>query len=367
VTLALRAAAVLLALSAPALAGTANLRLKSFDGFELDASATVPPGVSDAEVKRVVVFLHGSGAQDMDEDLSSISAPGTKNLFYVDISNALIGKGFATVRYNKRSFEMQRRVKADPSFVESEAYKRYGRKPLSSLVEDARHFVRWAHERFPNARVYLLGHGEGTNVALQEANDDPLVSGVALIGFFAQSLDTALVEQAVYRNAADFDALDKNGDGELDESELAGDGVLQTLLRRQMAILDLNRDGKLQRSEFMAGNYAVFLTDDPATHLREYRIEQAAYPRPAEIVRKAKFQVSFFQGEWDNQNPSYAAKAVQLMNTVKWRNQNLSFHFFPGLGHALDHRDSFRDLVFRPIDPSALNAMASELDASWRH
>ena len=361
-----RAVAILLALSASASAGTTSLRVKSFDGFELDASATVPPGLADAEVKRVVVFIHGSGEQDMDEDLSAISAPGTKNLFFVDISNALVGKGFAAVRYNKRSLEMKRRAKADAAFVESEAYKRYGRKPLSSLVEDARHFVLWAHEHFPNARMYLLGHGEGTYVALQEANDDPLVSGVALIGFFAQTLDTALVEQAVYRNAADFDALDKNGDGALDESELAGDGALQTLLRRQLPILDLNQDGKIQRSEFMAGNYASFLTDDPATHLREYRIEQAAYPRPAEIVQKAKFQISFFQGEWDNQNPAYSAKAVQLMNMVKWQNPNLSFHFFPKLGHALDRRRSYRDLVFRPIDPAALSALAAELDASWR-
>ncbi len=37
----------------------------------------------------------------MDEDLSSVSAPG-KNLFFVDVSNALIAKGFAAVRYNKR-------------------------------------------------------------------------------------------------------------------------------------------------------------------------------------------------------------------------------------------------------------------------
>jgi pimeloyl-ACP methyl ester carboxylesterase len=360
------AVALFLAFAARAIAGTTDLRAKSYDGFEIDASATVPPGLSDTEVKRVVVFLHGSGPQDMDEDLSSASKPGTKNLFFVDVSNALVGKGFATVRYNKRSFEMGRRLKADPAFAESETYKSFYRKPLTGLISDARFFARWAHLRFPNARVYFLGHSEGTYIALQEAKDDPLVSGVAIIGFFANSLDTALVEQAVYRNAADFDALDKNGDGVLDESELAGDGVLQKLLRSQMAILDQNHDGKLQRSEFMAGNFANFVIDDPGSHIREYRIEQAALPRPGEIIRDAPFQISFFQGEWDNQTPSYAAKAVELLNTLRWHRPNLSFHFFPGLGHALDRRDSYRDIVFRRIDPAALNALASELDASWR-
>jgi pimeloyl-ACP methyl ester carboxylesterase len=237
---------------------------------------------------------------------------------------------------------------------------------VSTLISDARFFVQWAHQRFPNARLYLLGHSEGTYIALQEAKDDPLISGVAMIGFFAQSLDTALVEQVVYRNAADFDALDKDGDGSLDEAELAGDSSLQKTLRSQMAILDLNEDGKLQRSEFMAGNYANFLVDDPASHIREYRIEQAALPRPAEIIAKARFKISFFQGEWDNQTPSYAAKAVQLMNNIKWQKPELKFHFFPGLGHALDRRSSNQDIVFRPIDREALNTLASELDASWR-
>ncbi len=360
------AAAAMFIVSAPASAVSASLRVKSFDGFELDASATVPPGMKDAEVKRVVVFLHGSGPQDMDEDLSAASEPGTKNLFFVDISNALVAKGFATVRYNKRGFEMARLIKADPAFVKSEAYKRYGRKPLSALIADARFFVQWSHQRFPNARVYFLGHSEGTYIALQEAKDDPLVAGVALIGFFAQSLDTAIVEQVVYRNAADFDALDKDGDGSLDAAELAGDSPLQKTLRSQMAILDLNEDGKLQRSEFMAGNYANFLVDDPASHIREYRIEQAALPRPAEIIAKAKFKISFFQGEWDNQTPSYAAKAVQLMNNIKWQKRDMTFHFFPGLGHALDRRSSYQDIVFRPIDREALSALASELDAAWR-
>ncbi len=132
-----------------------------------------------------------------------------------------------------------------------------------------------------------------------------------------------------------------------------------------MALLDLNQDGKIQRSEFMAGNYANFLEDDPSTHVREYRVEEASLPRPAELVEKAAFPISFFQGEWDNQTPIYSVEAVQLMNTLKWHKPDLYFHYFSGLGHALDRRDSYRDIVFRPIDPDALKALASELDSTW--
>jgi pimeloyl-ACP methyl ester carboxylesterase len=362
----LRAAAVVVLLfSGAAFAESAPLRVKSFDGFALDALATNPPGLSDAEVKRVAVLIHGSGAQSMDEDLSSASKPGTTNLFFVDLTKALVAKGIATVRYNKRSYQMKLLAAKDPDIMKSAAAKSYGAKPLTTLISDARFFVAWAHKRYPNARVYLLGHSEGSYVALQEAKDDPTVSGVGLIGFFAQTLDTALVEQAVYRNVADFDALDKNGDGELDESELAGDAPLQKLLRSQLALLDVNQDGKLQRSEFMAGNYASFLEDDPAAHIREYRLEEAALPRPAEILRKAEFPISIFQGEWDNQTPAYVAKAAQILNNARWSKPDLSFHYFPKLGHALDPRDSYRDIVFRPIDPEAASALAAALDAEW--
>lgn len=57
--------------------------------------------------------------------------------------------------------------------------------------------------------------------------------------------------------AADFDALDKNGDGFLDQEELAGDGAFRKLLRGRLAALGADHDARLQRSELIAWNYGV--------------------------------------------------------------------------------------------------------------
>jgi hypothetical protein len=83
------------------------------------------------------VLIHGSGPQDMNEDISDISASGTKNLFFVDVSSALVSKGFAVIRYNKRAYQWKKAVKNDTAFVNSSKYKKYAANPLKHFVEDA--------------------------------------------------------------------------------------------------------------------------------------------------------------------------------------------------------------------------------------
>ena len=88
----------------------------------------------------------------------------------------------------------------------------------------------------------------------------------------------------------------------------------------------------------------------------------AGYPRVGEIIRDLRIPVVFFQGELDNQCRSFNTKAIDIMNRAVWRKKNLHFHYFPGLGHALDRRAGAHDLVYRQIDPEALAAVASTLN-----
>ena len=76
----------------------------------------------------------------------------------------------------------------------------------------------------------------------------------------------------------------------------------------------------------MAGNLSNIVLD--LSSLREYRLQEAQYPRQGEVLRDAKFKVIFFQGEWDNQTPSYNAKAIDLLNRAVWKKENLNFHYF---------------------------------------
>ncbi len=333
--------------------------MKSFKDLEYTIDY---PGTKD--VSRVVVLIHGSGPQDMNEDLSMVSAPGTKNLFFVDVSSALVNKGFAVIRYNKRAYQWKKTAKKDPSFVESSKFKKFAANPLKYFVEDAAAFAGLAAKTFPKAKVYLLGHSEGAYVALQVADKTPAIAGVALIGFTAQSLDISLFEQTVYRSLYSFDSLDIDKDGVLSQAELRKEDPLAKMIAAQLGILDLNKNGFVERSEYMAGNLSNILLDLPS--MSEYRKQEALYKKPAAIIKDAPFDIAFFQGELDNQTPAYNAKAIQLLNNVLWKETSIHFRFFEGLGHALDKRTDYQDVVFRQADQQALSGMASDLDLYWK-
>ena len=333
--------------------------MKTLDGLEYTIDYP-----ANKDVTKVAVLIHGSGPQDMNEDLGEISAPGTRNLFFVDVSSALVTKGFAVIRYNKRSYQWKMLAKKDHAFAGSSKFKKYLANPLKYTVDDAAAFSGLARKTFPKAKVYLLGHSEGAYVALQVADKTPAIAGVALVGFTAQSLDISLFEQTVYRSLHFFESLDTDKDGALSPAELRQDVPLAKMIAAQAGIIDLNKNGSVERSEFMAGNLSNILLDLPS--MPEYRKQEALYKKPAAIIKNAAFDIAFFQGELDNQAPAYNAKAIQLLNNLLWKEKNVHFRFFEGLGHALDKRTSYEDIVFKQADPQALSAMATDLDAYWK-
>lgn len=354
--------AALLALNAASFCRAGETQsLKSFDDLRLDYEIDYP---ADKNASRVVILLHGSGPQDMREDLSALSAPGTKNYFFTDVSAALTAKGFAVVRYNKRGYQLQQLLKKDPSLSKTAKFNKYIKKPLTATMRDAEAFAKFAARTFPGAKIYLLGHSEGSRIALQVADRNKLIAGVGLIGLNTQSLDTTIFEQVVYRSLHYFDSLDADRNGSLAAEELAASDPIAKSFVAQMPVIDQDKSGTLERSEFMGASLMNILADMPGT--TEWRKEEALLEKPTAILREAAFDVSFFQGELDNQTQAYNTKALQLANAFSWKKPNLHFKFFPGLGHALDKRTGYMDLVFKPADKQALGELAAELDSRWK-
>lgn len=354
--------AVMLSFSATTFCRATDTKsLKSFDGLCLDYEIDYP---ADKSAARVVILLHGSGPQDMREDLSSVSAPGTTNYFFIDVSSALTEKGFAVVRFNKRGHQLKQLLKKDPSLAKTSKFNKYIKKPLTATIRDAETFAKFAAKTFPGAKIYLLGHSEGSRIALQVADRNNFIPGVGLIGLNTQSLDTTLFEQFVYRPLHYFDSLDADRNGSLAAEELAVNGPVAKSLVGQMQVIDQDKSGTIERSEFMGASLMNVLVDAPG--VTDWREEEAALKTPASILKSAAFDVSYFQGELDNQTPAYNAKALQLANNFSWKKPNLRFKFFPGLGHALDKRTDYQDLVFKPADKQALSELAAELDTRWK-
>ncbi len=348
---------VLLVLALPALADEQAVTVKSFDGFGLEARIATPA----AGPKKVIVILHGSGPSNMDGDITSATRNRQKNLFYKDLSDALVKEGFGVLRYNKRSYQIGLSIRADPEFRGKPVFKGYLANPLKYFVDDAAAMAAFARKRFPASKVYLLGHSQGSYIALQLAHSTTFIKGVALIGFALSGIDTLIFEQTAYRPMSLFRGLDKDRNGLIEAQELEGGGTLGRQLKAQLGVIDLDADGKISETELKAGNLSNLILRDAVG--QAYRIQEAKYPRVAEILKATRLKVAFFQGNWDNQTPPYNARSVQLINKLIWKKPTLRFWFFPRRGHALDPREGYADLQYQPADPKILQTLASELKA----
>ncbi|MEM9555294.1 MAG: hypothetical protein AAGC60_13645 [Acidobacteriota bacterium] len=352
---------VLLAGSEPSSAAQESeepFQLTCADGFVVDGMIRLPASGETDQVEKVIILLHGSGPQSMDLDLTAVTKQGKQNLLFKEISDALSNAGFAVVRYNKRSYQLDLKGQEDPAFLDSKTIQTFAKNPLKFFVSDAMDSVRFVKERFPGADIFLLGLSEGTSVALQVAHQMSEIKGVALLGFYAVSVDILVFEQLVYRPLNLFEQVDASGDDEVDGTELKAETPAAALLRSQMAVIDIDADGKISRLEFQAVGLSNLLVRDLMAAFRE---QEARYPRPSDILASASFKVAFFQGLWDNQTPAYNTKAVELVAKQVWKKENFRFFYFPKLGHALDARASYDDLQYDTIAPEAKAKLAGEL------
>ena len=338
-----------------------ELDFKSFDKFVLPAKIARPDTQKkDSDVKRVIILIHGSGPQNMDSDLT-IAGTGKKILVFKELSGALVGKGFTVIRYDKRGYVWKKAIMKDAKVLKSNKFKAAGKHPLKDLVGDVKAWVKYAKKRFKNAKLHLLGHSQGTFIALQVARMIPEVKGVALIGFMGHSIDLHTFEQIVYRSLGDFDGLDADRNGSVSKDELAKGGQKGAALIPQMPALDFDNDGSLSRMEFKAAMHVGLMQFKlPMEYIRD----EASYPRVEHVIAKAKFKVAFFQGLWDNQTPPETVIAIKLAAEHHWKlaKDRIQFNFYPKLGHALDLRTSYHSVTFAPMDAKAKADLADKLN-----
>ncbi len=338
----------------------------SYDGFGIDAKLALPEG----NVERIVVLLGGSGVYDMDLDLTGASKGGKTPIFWLkDVSDALVAKGFATVRYNKRNYQLKKRIRAEQKAGKKlspellEVFENFKANPLKAFVEDAKSFAAFSRERYPEAKILFLGASEGTHVALWASQELGWISGVALVGFYTQSIDTVTFEQIVYRDESYFYEMDKDEDSKLSKAELGKGGPVGFAILMRMKGFDIDLNDHITLSEFRA--FRVWGKSHLGSFAR-YTRQELAYPSMEEVLEKAEYPVVFFQGKWDNQTPAYNVMAMEASNRLKWKKENLKFRYFPKKGHILDPRKSYFDLHYSPIDPEALKTVVSDMDQWMR-
>ena len=343
------------------------LTLQGKGGLELPGMLSIPCGVPNDEVEKVVILIHGSGPMNMNSDLTDATRDKKANPLFQNVSGALMKEGFAVIRYDKRSHVWRTRIQKDPKVAHDPALADLPKKLYSYLISDVKQAIAWSKKYLKNAQITLMGHSQGAYIALQAAHNDPDVKGVALWGFYASSMGTIAYTQIIHRTLARLKVLDKNSDGAWTAKELSKkhpnfEGIESAFsragIKKAFRTIDRNGDKALSAQEIKAFLLSSAL---PMGLVGSIEKQEAAYPSVMEILQSATFKTAFFHGTWDSQTPVFHAWAAERLLTESKPKEHLHFRYFPRLGHGLDPRKHPMDFLFQPPDPAALQTMAKDL------
>lgn len=130
-----------------------------------------------------VVLLAGSGPMDMDETLFS-------NKPFKDLAWGLASKGFAVLRFDKRTKFHSKKIVKDRPILTTEF----------EVTDDALAALK-VLESFREVRkdqIFILGHGLGGMLAPKVAKLDTTVVGLIIMGGNARPLEDNIVEEVEY-------------------------------------------------------------------------------------------------------------------------------------------------------------------------
>jgi len=255
------------------------------DKWRLDGKLTIP---KQSEKFPVVILVHGSGPQDMDETLGP-------NKPFRDIAHGLASKGIATLRYNKRTYQYGSKmteIKGQITVYEE-------------TIQDVLNAVQILSKDSRITDIFILGHSLGGMLIPRIATHKPKVTGYIIMAGNTRPLEDMIIEQMRYIYLLD---------GELSEQE-----------KQQLRILD--RQVSLVKSDT--------LTEDvPADSLplgvpAKYWLDLRNY-KPAETAKSINEPIMIAQGGRDYQVTS---EDFNIWKSALSGKDNVEFKYYPQLNH----------------------------------
>lgn len=145
----------------------------------LDGLLTLPSGVSNPPV---VILVHGSGQNDMDETIGAVS-----NKPFRDLAHGLAKNGIASIRYNKRYYQYTDNIPENMTVYDE-------------VLNDVASAILLAKERgdVDASRIYVVGHSLGGMLCPKIALDHEEVVGIISLAGSPRNLEDIIYDQAVY-------------------------------------------------------------------------------------------------------------------------------------------------------------------------
>ncbi|PRY19712.1 alpha/beta hydrolase family protein [Pseudosporangium ferrugineum] len=340
-----------------------QVRIDFGKGWVTNAELTRPSGATGR--LPLVVFLHGSGRNDMNQTL-----PGGKGSTFVPLAQAASREGFATLRFNKRGVTDIGPVRStDPAQLTPE-------NPYDRTQKDAAAAIRFAAKSatVDPARIFLAGHSEGTNVAANLAAAPkrfgiPKPAGVVAMSVVGKPIKQLITFQVYGRQLLQLhDEFDLNGDGQLTAVE-ASEGLLgkpkevadqfRSLLldgRKVRAATDRNRDGRIA-IDAEAGPVLRKATGIDAypnipgldQSLVDYLNDLGRFPTVSEALPRFSGPTLLLNGENDLDTPARGALVADAAVAAAG-NRDHKVVIYPGVVHTLNVAPKYSDDLGEP-DP----------------
>jgi uncharacterized protein len=338
-------------------------------GWSATGELTYPKGARGR--LPVLVLLHGSGHHDLDQTL----APDVAT--FKSVARSVTRGGFAVLRFHKRGVVgVGPKLSDNPAFVDPD-------RPYEQIVRDAAAAVRFAgaSTRVDPAKVFLLGHSEGTQVAGNLAADPGAYgirkpAGVVVMGVVGATPRDAIYYQAVGRTLGQLhEEFDFDGDGSLSATEVANGliGQPDEVAAQFRAVLtdpatDGNGDGRLAIDTEVEPVVRAAVGFDRFPHLpgmserlAKYLIDIGRFAMPARELPRYDGSVLLLNGESDIQTPVRGAIVADAALAAAG-NRDHKLITYPGVGHLMNVTPEYRPVSGNP-DPAVLRDITTWLAA----
>lgn len=255
-------------------------------GHQLAAVITIPKNISKFPV---VVLVHGSGPNDMDETIGP-------NKPFKDIAAGLAVNGIASVRYVKRT------VIYPQEFGKAFTVK-------EEVLDDALQAIALAKtiEGADPTNIYLLGHSLGGMLAPRLATLAPDLKGIILAAAPARKLSDIIIDQNKYLVVQMKDTTQ----------------ATQQKLNEAIAEIEktkLTKLGKMKPDSLLLGL--------PAS----YWVDLNNYDQVATAKKLTKQRILIIQGTYDFQVPE---TDYHIWNEALVNQDNVTLKLYPELNHLL--------------------------------
>jgi dienelactone hydrolase len=345
------------------------------DGYLLKGHLAVPKAGKGPF--PAVLLLVGSGPHNRYEDIPARMSPdGKPMLLFKQLEEALIAKGIAVFTYDKRGITPK-----DDSFLTDEVGDAYKRASTQNFVDDAVAAYDWLKKNIKEVdprRTGVLGHSQGTTIAIKLAEKRPDVRSLFMLALYARSGTGMQYYQDVSVAMRLFYLLDKDQDGFVDEKEYAPfakeagwpfQDDQGTTLGWKEALVAFNAasEGKINeqrwRYKLESEERREIASRTPAKTRGEFLKEESYLERELVFCER----LHLFHGEVDALSPFEDVLELQAACKAKGR-ALASFKSYPALGHCFSPRSGLRHWrdTRGPIEQTVLTDVATEVEKALK-